>query len=181
MFSIFIQLRLSSAQDGEAWTACLRGRVPRSRPVTPLFTAGANRPQKLAEAEVQGLPEHPRSSQWSLVSISRGHQKVRVRAAPEGSEEGHCPGKARGGERLRKGVRDHRQEAMVPASLGGRKHGGLNGEERATISRRLENQNDVKRRDDRASSMLCPCRVTVAVYMTLIFLLIFPHPKFRNK
>lgn len=75
--------------------------------LTPLFTAGANRPQKLAEAEVQGLPEHPRSSQWSLVSISRGHQKVRVRAAPEGSEEGHCPGKARGGERLRKGVRDH--------------------------------------------------------------------------
>ena len=73
--------------------------MPRSRPVKPLFTAGANRPQK--------LPEHPRSSQWSLVSISRGHQKVQVGAAPEGSEEGHCPGKARGGERLRKGVRDH--------------------------------------------------------------------------
>ena len=56
MFNIFIQLRLSRAQDSKAWTVCLGGRVPRFRPVMPLFTVGANHPQKLAEAEVPGAP-----------------------------------------------------------------------------------------------------------------------------
>ena len=45
----------------------------------------------------------------------------------------------------------------------GRKE-GLNGEERAMTSCWLKNQNDVKRKDDTASSVALPCGVTGCVY-----------------
>ena len=75
----------------------------------------------------------------------------------EGSRGGSLP---RQGRELRKA----KERAQGPSSrkqwfpfhlVEGRK-GGLNGEERAMTSCWLKNQNDVKRKDDMASSILCP-------------------------